>query len=168
MNGIRFKGGCSGCDTDGLSWWRGRERDQAGGSALRSRSYGYKIPQISLFEMYVYCGMDSTYWAVEQSVLSTFCNSQYKFAKIGLVCLFVSFVWLRVATPGLTTDFCEILYWEIYFPEKFSDKRLFLPLALQPAVGFGLSNNVLPFCPICHQLSPSSHSQHLKISFYSV
>jgi len=33
-------------------------------------------------------------------------------------------------------------------------------------VGFGLSNNVLPFFPICHQLSPSSHSQHLKISFY--
>jgi len=41
-----------------------------------------------------------------------------------------------------------------------------LPLALQPIVGFGLSNNVLPFFPICHQLSPSSHSQHLKISFY--
>ena len=41
-----------------------------------------------------------------------------------------------------------------------------LPLALQPTVGFGLSNNVLPFFPICHQLSPSSHSQHLKISFY--
>jgi len=43
---------------------------------------------------------------------------------------------------------------------------LHLPLALQPIVGFGLSNNVPPFCPICHQLSPSSHSQHLKISFY--
>ena len=41
-----------------------------------------------------------------------------------------------------------------------------LPLALQPNVGFGLSNNVLPFFPICHQLSPSSHSQHLKNSFY--
>jgi len=40
-----------------------------------------------------------------------------------------------------------------------------LPLALQPAVGFGLSNNTSPFVPICHQLSPSSHSQHLKISF---
>ena len=39
-------------------------------------------------------------------------------------------------------------------------------MALQPTVGFGLSNNVLPFFPICHQLSPSSHSQHLKISFY--
>ena len=43
--------------------------------------------------------------------------------------------------------------------------ELLLPLALQPTVGFGLSNIVLPFCPICHQLSPSSHSQHLKISF---
>ena len=43
---------------------------------------------------------------------------------------------------------------------------LLLPLALQPTVGFGLSNNILPFFPICHQLSPSSHSQHLKISFY--
>ena len=43
---------------------------------------------------------------------------------------------------------------------------LLLPLALQPTVGFGLSNNILPFFPICHQLSPSSHSQHLNISFY--
>ena len=43
---------------------------------------------------------------------------------------------------------------------------LLLPLALQPTVVFGLSNNVLPFFPICHQLSPSSHTQHLKISFY--
>jgi hypothetical protein len=33
---------------------------------------------------------------------------------------------------------------------------LLLPLALQPAVGFGLSNKILPFFPICHQLSPSS------------
>ena len=41
-----------------------------------------------------------------------------------------------------------------------------LPLALQHTVGFGLSNNVLPFFPTCHQLSPSSHSQHLKISFF--
>jgi len=41
-----------------------------------------------------------------------------------------------------------------------------LPLALQPAVGFGLSNNTSPFSPIYHQLSLSSHSQHLKISFY--
>jgi hypothetical protein len=41
-----------------------------------------------------------------------------------------------------------------------------LPLALQPAAGFGLSNNTSPFVPIYHQLSPSSHSQHLKISFH--
>ena len=39
---------------------------------------------------------------------------------------------------------------------------LFLPSALQPTVGIGLSNNVLPLFPICHQLSPSSHSQHLE------
>ena len=43
---------------------------------------------------------------------------------------------------------------------------LLLPLAPQPAVGFGLSNNTSPFFPIYYQLSPSSHSQHLKISFY--
>ena len=43
---------------------------------------------------------------------------------------------------------------------------ILLPLALQPAVGFGLSNNTSPFVPICHQLSTSSHSHHLKISFY--
>jgi hypothetical protein len=41
-----------------------------------------------------------------------------------------------------------------------------LPLALQPIVGFGLSNNTSTFFPIYHHLSPSSHSQHLKISFY--
>ena len=28
------------------------------------------------------------------------------------------------------------------------------------------TNNTSPFFPIYHQLSPSSHSQHLKISFY--
>ena len=39
-------------------------------------------------------------------------------------------------------------------------------MALHPIVGFGLSNNVLPFFPICHQLTPSSYSQHLKISFH--
>ena len=27
---------------------------------------------------------------------------------------------------------------------------LLLPLVLQPVVGFGLSNNVPPFCPIYH------------------
>ena len=43
---------------------------------------------------------------------------------------------------------------------------IIIPLTLQPTVGFGLSNNVLPFFPICHQLSSSSHSQHLKIYFF--
>jgi len=33
---------------------------------------------------------------------------------------------------------------------------LFLSLALQPIVGFGLSKNSLPFFPNCHHLSPSS------------
>ena len=43
---------------------------------------------------------------------------------------------------------------------------LLILLALQPAVGFGLSNNTSPFFPIYHQPSPPSYSQHLKISFY--
>jgi len=43
---------------------------------------------------------------------------------------------------------------------------LLLPLALQTVVGFGLSNNVPQFCPICNHLSPSSHSQHLEICLY--
>src|SRR5215475_9443575 len=56
-------------------------------------------------------------------------------------------------------------------PSRFATPPLLLllillPWALQPAVGFGLSNNASPFFPIYHQLSPSSHSQHLKISFY--
>ena len=45
-------------------------------------------------------------------------------------------------------------------------EKFLLPLALQPTVGFGLSNNTSPFVPIYYQLSPSSHSQHLKISFH--
>ena len=32
-------------------------------------------------------------------------------------------------------------------------------------MGFGLSKITSPFFPIYHQLSPSSHSQYLKISF---
>ena len=44
---------------------------------------------------------------------------------------------------------------------------LLLPLVLQPTVGFSLLNNISPFFPIYHQLSPSSYSQHLKISFTS-
>jgi len=42
---------------------------------------------------------------------------------------------------------------------------LLLPLALQPTVGFSLSNNTSPFFPIYHQLCPSSHSQHLKLQW---
>ena len=39
---------------------------------------------------------------------------------------------------------------------------LLLPLALQPFVGFGLSNNVPPFCPTCHQPSPSKIIRHFR------
>ena len=71
------------------------------------------------------------------------------------------------------SKYCIILIW-YKLPIFQSNLKLPLlllllllpPLALQPTVGFGLSNNVLPFFPICHQLSPSSHSQHFKISFY--
>jgi len=52
------------------------------------------------------------------------------------------------------------------FTPRASLDFFFLPLALQPALGFGLSKNTSPFFPIYHQLSPSSHSQHFKISFY--
>ena len=55
----------------------------------------------------------------------------------------------------------DIPYYFFYYKVFF-----LLPIALQPAVGFGLSNNTSPFFPIYYQLSPSSHSQHLKISFY--
>jgi hypothetical protein len=43
-----------------------------------------------------------------------------------------------------------------------NDILLLLPLALQPTVGFGLSNNIPPFFSICRQLSPSPHSYHMK------
>jgi len=55
-------------------------------------------------------------------------------------------------------------YWEncithkicaLYFCTVYNNFLLLLPLALQPAVGFGLSNNTSPFVPIYHQLSPS-------------
>ena len=57
--------------------------------------------------------------------------------------------------------------WRGFSTSELDEWILFLlPLTLQPAVGFGLSNNTSPFFPIYHQLSPSSNSQHLKISFY--
>ena len=43
--------------------------------------------------------------------------------------------------------------------------NLVLPLVLQPIVGCGLSKKGPQFSPIYHQLSPSSHSHHLNISF---
>jgi len=54
-------------------------------------------------------------------------------------------------------------------PQKSKFENTFcrhLPLALEPAVGFGLLNNMSPFFPIYHQLSPSSHFLRLKIFFY--
>ena len=63
---------------------------------------------------------------------------------------------------------CKIAWFNTRTTGRTATRTLFhlLPLTLQPTVGFGLSNNVLPFFPICHQLSPSSHSRHFKISFY--
>jgi hypothetical protein len=53
--------------------------------------------------------------------------------------------------------FHRILNWLFISLRRFVRNILLLiPLALQPAVGFGLSNNILPFFPPCHQLSPSS------------
>ena len=53
------------------------------------------------------------------------------------------------------TSFCNRLP---NMPTLFLFLLLLLPLALQPAVGFGLSNNIPPFLSICRQLSPSPHS----------
>ena len=61
-----------------------------------------------------------------------------------------------------------LLLWDTLLEQKGKLKHFLLlpPLVLQPAVGFGLSNNTSPFFPTYHQHSPSSHSQHLKIFFY--
>jgi len=69
-------------------------------------------------------------------------------------------------------SFCQKFYMPVYVRWKLDHHAqeilllFLLSLALQLAVGFGLSNNTSPFFPIYHQLSPSSHCQHLKISFY--
>ena len=59
-------------------------------------------------------------------------------------------------------DICTICFNNKNFALLLSSSSfllvLLLPLALQPAVGFGLSNNILPFFPICRQLSPSPHA----------
>ena len=49
--------------------------------------------------------------------------------------------------------------------EKSTAKNFFFFFFFFFFVFFGLSNNTLPFSLIYHQLSPTSHSQHLKISF---
>ena len=72
-----------------------------------------------------------------------------------------------VVVPSITVMANYYYYYYYHHHHHLLLLLLLLPLtlALQPTVGFGLSNNVLPFFPICHQLSPSSHSHHLKISF---
>ena len=75
----------------------------------------------------------------------------------------------HIAICGLTecTAFSTLYHKRHYLRGgAFVPLLLLLPLALQPTVCFGLSNNILPFFPICHQHSPSSQSQHLPISFY--
>ena len=57
------------------------------------------------------------------------------------------------------------IWWQVQFMKLYI-MQIFPLLLLQPAVGFGLWNNISPFVPIYLQLSPSSHSQHLKISFH--
>jgi hypothetical protein len=68
--------------------------------------------------------------------------------------------------------FSPIYYYYYYY--AYSSFLLFLllslilpPLVLQPSVGFGLSNNILPFFLICHQLSPS-HTQHTYTFYLSL
>ena len=79
-------------------------------------------------------------------------------------------VWPRLASmqSAYTVLYCH--RWPVWlyhiFPHYlingtiFGEKRiiLLLPLALQPSVGFGLSNTLLPFFSTCRQLSPSPHS----------
>ena len=72
----------------------------------------------------------------------------------------------RVLLEKLTGSQLVKKFPAFYGTQRFILLILILPLALQPPVGYGLSNNTSPFVPIYHQLSPSSHSQHLKISFH--
>jgi hypothetical protein len=72
--------------------------------------------------------------------------------------------------PLRLTQFSVPEVWRFRIPDCIlSELRFFnfllLPLTLQPAVGFGLSNNTSSFFPIYHQISPSSHAHNLKIFF---
>ena len=95
--------------------------------------------------------------------------------------IFPNHWWRFVKLHGFTfkrTVIFVVVLWEPHRPLRFAVHVIFtwhmllllllllLPLALYPTVGFGPSNNVLPLFPICHQLSPASQSQHLKISLY--
>ena len=88
-------------------------------------------------------------------------TSEYRFSKLKMAC-----------TEFSSDKSFYIKSWNLIVLFHFENRQVFLPhpalvllvpLALQPAVGFGLSN----ICPyLSPTLSPSSHSQHLKISFH--
>ena len=114
---------------------------------------------------------------------SVWCSEEQ---KVSYVAIQVRLLQAIIAIQSTQTQQPNIIHsFKYYFPMTFRTFRstiirqsrprpllyftfpfLFLPLVLQPAVGFGLSNNTSPFFPIYNQLSPSSHSHHLKISFH--
>ena len=102
----------------------------------------------------------------QNEMYSRYCNLHFR-CKI-LPCLFS-----KVVISGFPSD-AIINYYKIHYHDELIEilsvvteiLLLLLPLALQPAVGFGLSNNTSLFVPIYHQLFPSSYAQHLKVSFY--
>ena len=123
-----------------------------------------------------FCLLSSALFCVCPFLVTQLCPNKHEFPEHRL-CYRRS--WrksINKLTPLLSTFLCikniNLCRWGTKSSEKiFAGKAelsffFFLPLTLQPTVGFGLSNNFLPFFPICHQLSPSFHSQHLKISFY--
>jgi hypothetical protein len=69
------------------------------------------------------------------------------------VCKCVLYYCQRVATKLQLTNIYQNIY--IYL-------LLLLPLALQPAVGFGLSNKILPFFPVTNSL----HHHYIYPAFY--
>jgi len=70
------------------------------------------------------------------------------------------------------TDFVKNNYAFANFAVKFIGIIIYSSSSSSSSIGttahcgLWLVEQVLPFFPICHQLSPSSHSQHLEISFY--
>jgi hypothetical protein len=92
-------------------------------------NHNYEVGLPALYETLVVCGSQSVVSVVTRVI------------RQGLSCLRYRFI---------MTEFCVVVVVVLLL--------LLLPLALQPDVGFGLSNNILLFFPICHQFSPSSHS----------